>query len=209
MQFRCARRNGPTDFGASRRRMDGIRQALKFESVRKIVRKSVERYVAAIASTVYIGPECARSCVERRCDVPPLAARRQEGSLEGHNMSLGGVVPPNWQNSRFCCQPSKSGVERAKQSCLSVYALSSIERKREKDFRERAWESNKVFFVLSAYVDAKESLGETRHPPGLLRPLAPGTHNHRVLSHSLSLTLDTVGVAAPVRGPVLLAASLL
>lgn len=34
VQFRCARRDGPTDFGASRRRMDGIRVALKFESVR-------------------------------------------------------------------------------------------------------------------------------------------------------------------------------
>ncbi|CAM9655331.1 unnamed protein product [Ectocarpus sp. 12 AP-2014] len=33
VQFRCARRNGPTDFGANRRRMDGIRQALKFESI--------------------------------------------------------------------------------------------------------------------------------------------------------------------------------
>ncbi|CAM9154366.1 unnamed protein product, partial [Hapterophycus canaliculatus] len=34
VQFRCARRNGPTDFGANRKRMDSIRIALKFESVR-------------------------------------------------------------------------------------------------------------------------------------------------------------------------------
>ena len=34
VQFRCARRTGFTDFGASRRRMDSIRIALKFESVR-------------------------------------------------------------------------------------------------------------------------------------------------------------------------------
>lgn len=34
VQFRCARRNGSTDFGANRRRMDGIRIALNFESVR-------------------------------------------------------------------------------------------------------------------------------------------------------------------------------
>lgn len=33
VQFRCSRRNGPTDFGANRRRMDGIRLALNFESV--------------------------------------------------------------------------------------------------------------------------------------------------------------------------------
>lgn len=37
VQFRCARRNGPTDFGASRRRMDSIRIAMKFESVRTVV----------------------------------------------------------------------------------------------------------------------------------------------------------------------------
>lgn len=34
VQFRCARRSGLTDFGANRRRMDGIRLALNFESVR-------------------------------------------------------------------------------------------------------------------------------------------------------------------------------
>lgn len=34
VQFRCARRDGPTDFGACRRRMNSIRVALKFESVR-------------------------------------------------------------------------------------------------------------------------------------------------------------------------------
>lgn len=33
VQFRCARRSGFTDFGASRRRMDSIRIALQFESV--------------------------------------------------------------------------------------------------------------------------------------------------------------------------------
>ncbi|CAM9188410.1 unnamed protein product [Ascophyllum nodosum] len=33
VQFRCARRTGFTDFGASRRRMDSIRIALKFESI--------------------------------------------------------------------------------------------------------------------------------------------------------------------------------
>lgn len=33
VQFRCARRNGPTDLGANRRRMDSIRLALNFESV--------------------------------------------------------------------------------------------------------------------------------------------------------------------------------
>lgn len=33
VQFRCSRRSGPTDFGANRRRMDGIRLALNFESV--------------------------------------------------------------------------------------------------------------------------------------------------------------------------------
>lgn len=33
VQFRCARRSGFTDFGASRRRMDNVRIALQFESV--------------------------------------------------------------------------------------------------------------------------------------------------------------------------------
>lgn len=33
IQFRSARRSGPTDFGANRRRMDNIRVALNFESV--------------------------------------------------------------------------------------------------------------------------------------------------------------------------------
>ncbi|CAM9124329.1 unnamed protein product [Discosporangium mesarthrocarpum] len=33
VQFRASRREGPTDFGANRRRMDGIRMALHFESI--------------------------------------------------------------------------------------------------------------------------------------------------------------------------------
>lgn len=72
VQFRCARRDGPTDFGASRRRMDSIRIALKFESVRVQQAKATDssREGGALLVVVH-GYRKSSGCFRPTCPASP------------------------------------------------------------------------------------------------------------------------------------------